>query len=525
MNLLFKSFRGIGFKIFLLLAVLLVLIFAIVITVSINFYTHQLENNIRENAIQASDLIKRATRIVMLKNEREDLSKIVANIGREQFIESVRIYDKKGQIQFASNPAEVMQSVSVSDEKCIFCHAEDKPKGTIPHKNRFREHVSETGERILGLINPIQNEPDCYNASCHVHSKSDHFLGLLDIDLSTRALDQKALTTRNSVLATSILIILLGTFLLGAFIHHQIHKPISKLIHGTQQIASLNLDHRIDIDTSTEIGDLARSFNSMATKLQQCNKKLKTQIEEKSEKLKTARNQLILSEKMASMGKLAAVVAHEINNPLSGILSYAKVTLRALQEKPEQLAIVEAIENLKTIAEESKRCGDIVQNLLLFTKQSSGQRLNCDLKMVANKSVELLQHSLDMRELNFIKKMTSEDTHIIRDPALVEQMIIALLVNAIEAAPKKGGEVKLELLKLESENMFRFIISDNGPGIPANAVPHIFEPFYSTKSEDKSTGLGLAVVYGIMQRHGGKINVESEEGKGTRFVVDLPINV
>ncbi len=531
MKRLLQSFKGISLKLFILLSVLLIFVFAIIIYININFYADQIESNIRDNAVQASNLIKRSTRISMLKNQREELATIISNIGQEQNIEGIRIYNKKGRIEFSNDPRELYQTVDIDAEQCIFCHASDQAKGTIPKENRFRERRSENNERILGLINPIETEPECYNAACHVHSKDEKLLGLLDIKMSLSDLDKSAAETRNKTLIFSVILIVLTTILFGRVIRNQIQVPISKLIYGTHQVADLNLDYTIDINSADEIGDLAMSFNKMTKNLKQAKNELQDwsntledKIKKKTEELARAQNQLILAEKMASMGKLAAVVAHEINNPMSGILTYAKLSIRNLQNNPEQESINDSIENLKVISDESKRCGDIVKNLLLFSKKSFGDRSMNDLKLILNKSIELVRHGIQMKDMQLIRDFTDDDTNMKCDNAAIQQMVIALLINAIEASPNKEGELRIGLHRIDSEKNFRLEISDNGVGIPDEVIPHIFEPFYSTKDSEKNTGLGLAVVYGILERHSGTIDVQSQENKGTTFTINLPIN-
>jgi len=530
MRKLFESFRGISLKLFVLLSILLILVFVVIIYININYYADQIEKNFRDHAIQASDLIKRSTRISMLKNQRDDLSVIISNIGQEQYIEGIRIYNKKGRIEFSEDSTELYQTVDINDEQCIFCHASNEAKGAIPKENRFREIRTQRGERVIGLINPIENEPDCYTADCHAHSQEEKLLGLLDIKMSLSAVDKSATETRTKALIFSGLLVMLTTVAFGRVIRNRIQKPISKLIHGTRQVADLNLDYTIDIHLDNEIGDLARSFNKMTKKLkgsqqelQEWSNTLEYKVAEKTKELEKAQHQLILAEKMASMGKLAAVVAHEINNPMSGILTYAKLCIKNLQNGPSPESIDDSIANLKTIRDESKRCGDIVRNLLLFSKRSFGEKAKHDLKSIVDKSIELVRHSIEMKDMKLVKDFTNDDTMLVCDPDAIQQMMIALLINAIEASPNQGGELRVGLRRNGSDKKFLLEIADNGVGIPEEVLSHIFEPFYSTKDSEKNTGLGLAVVYGIVERHGGSIDVKSKVNEGTTFVINLPI--
>ena len=530
MKKLSELYKTLSFRIFIFILLLIVLILVIINYVNNYYFANKMEDCIRTQAIQASDLIKQTTRISMLRNQRDELSSIMSDLINVKYVEGVRIYNKVGIIEFSSDSTELFQSISIKDERCIYCHDSEHAKGTISTGNRFRESKTPEGHRMLGLINPIYNAPDCYTAACHVHSADEKVLGLLDIVISLKKLQQSTSEAKRlSFIFFGALAVITG-FVFARIIRTQIQRPITELIRGTRQVADLNLDTTISIKAPEEMHKLATSFNKMTGKLNKAQKELKEwsntledRVEEKTEELKKAQDQLINAEKLASMGKLAAVVAHEINNPLSGILTYSKLLIRNLDNKPNQTMLDECLKNLKVIRDESKRCGDIVQNLLIFSKKPIGKSSLCDLKVLLNKSIDLVQHSIEMKDVQLIKEYTVDDASLYCDAAAIEQMTVALLINAIEACPEKEGILKIRLNKNKTEQTLRLEIADNGIGINREALPHIFEPFFSTKNGEKSVGLGLAVVYGIVERHAGVINVESDEGKGTKFIIELPI--
>ena len=523
-------FYGISLKLFLLLTFLTVFVFSIIIYINTEFYTDQIENNIRDHAIQASNLIKQSLHYSMLKNEREELAIVISNIGKEQYIDNIRILKKGGRIEFSSDPNELYKTFDITREQCIICHTNDQTKGIIPKENQFRERRSPEGDRFIGLINPIENEPDCYNAACHAHIKDEKLLGYLDIKISLKDLEKSKKNTRTKALIFSGILILLSTIALGRIIRNQIQRPISKLVDGMHHVADLDLDYAVDVDSTDDIKDMALTFNKMTRKLKQAQQELKQwsntleeKVKEKTRELENAQRQMIFVEKMASMGKLAAVVAHEINNPMSGILTYAKLLIKNLQGNPSREILADSVENLKIIRDESKRCGEIVQNLLTFSKTSNGEKTENNLKSILEKSIELVQHKLEMIEAKLIKDFTSEDTIMYCEPSAMQQIIVALLINAYEALPQKGGEVKIGLYRDNEKNMFRLTVSDNGVGIPDDVLPRIFEPFYTTKDGSRNTGLGLAIVYGNVRRCSGSIDVKSKVNIGTTFVINLPI--
>jgi two-component system NtrC family sensor kinase len=523
-------FYGISLKLFLLLTFLTVFVFSIIIYINTEFYTDQIENNIRDHAIQASNLIKQSLHYSMLKNEREELAIVISNIGKEQYIDNIRILKKGGRVEFSSDPNELYKTFDIKREQCIICHTNGQTKGIIPKENQFRERRSPEGDRFIGLINPIENGPDCYNAACHAHIKDEKLLGYLDIKISLKDLEKSKKNTRTKALIFSGILILLSTIALGRIIRNQIQRPISKLVDGMHHVADLDLDYAVDVDSTDDIKDMALTFNKMTRKLKQAQQELKQwsntleeKVKEKTRELENAQRQMLFVEKMASMGKLAAVVAHEINNPMSGILTYAKLLIKNLQGNPSREILADSVENLKIIRDESKRCGEIVQNLLTFSKTSNGEKTANNLKSILEKSIELVQHKFEMIEAKLIKDFASEDTMMHCEPSAMQQIIVALLINAYEALPQKGGEVKIGLYCDKAKHMFRLTVSDNGAGIPEDVLPRIFEPFYTTKDGSRNTGLGLAIVYGNVRRYSGSIDVKSKVNIGTTFIINLPI--
>ncbi|HSO66578.1 MAG TPA: cache domain-containing protein [Desulfatirhabdiaceae bacterium] len=245
------------------------------------------------------------------------------------------------------------------------------------------------------------------------------------------------------------------------------------------------------------------------------------QLRIEEDELKKTQASLFFAEKMASLGKLSAMVAHEINNPLSGILSYARLSSRYLNNAagdPEITAEIHA--NLSLIADEAKRCGNIVKNLMLFAKRASGELKEAHLNEIVDVSMKVIDHSVRMKNLELRKELDPGDDVIQCDPGAIQQILIAMIVNSIESSPPEG--VIIVSTDCHDPACVRIMLKDFGAGIAPDMLPHIFEPFFSTKESNKSLGLGLSVVYGIVQRHGGTISVDSHVSAGTEFVITLP---
>jgi len=233
---------------------------------------------------------------------------------------------------------------------------------------------------------------------------------------------------------------------------------------------------------------------------------------------------MVQMEKMASLGKLSASVAHELNNPLAGILAYAKLLKKKIAKgSVNEANMTEMQEELGMIADESARCGNIVNNLLLFSRQKVGDFQPQDLRPVIEQSLKLIAHHLSMNNVKCDINLPPDPVSAICDPQQVEQALIALEINAIEAMPG-GGTLKLTMRMLENGREVELKIADDGIGINQEDIDHIFEPFFTTKKDGKGTGLGLAVVHGIVERHNGRVSVESKPNVGTTFTVVLPLN-
>ena len=249
---------------------------------------------------------------------------------------------------------------------------------------------------------------------------------------------------------------------------------------------------------------------------------LEDRVDEKTRELKQAHQRMLHVEKMATIGKMAAVVAHEINNPLSGILTYSRVVKRWIENHATAVpSHDEMTESLDVIASESKRCGELVKNLLSFSRVSPMNLAWCDLNKVIDRCTRLVQHKMDMVGIQLTLDLAADLPAVHCDPAQIEQVALAMVINSIDAMPQ-GGNLWIRT-GLKSDAEIELLIRDDGIGIPAEHLPHIFEPFYTTK-EPGGSGLGLAISQNIVERHGGRIELQSRMGQGTTFRVVLPVD-
>jgi len=250
---------------------------------------------------------------------------------------------------------------------------------------------------------------------------------------------------------------------------------------------------------------------------------LEKKVEQKTRAFKKDLARLIHEDKMIALGKLVASAVHEINNPLSGIHALARL-MKNRFEDPTPLDEAERqqfLYYLQLIDQESARCSSIVSNLLSFARQQKMERRYFDINELIQRVILLSKHKMDLQQINIITELAENLPQVYGDPGQIQQCLINLVFNAVEAMPN-GGTLTIKSAYEESRNQIRIDIIDTGVGIPKELISQIFEPFFSTKGKDKGVGLGLSVVYGIIKEHRGSIYVVSEPGKGSDFIVRLP---
>ena len=287
-----------------------------------------------------------------------------------------------------------------------------------------------------------------------------------------------------------------------------ISRPISSLASASAVIAQGDFSQTLPVSSTDEIGSLTQSFNIMAQSLQERDERLKelTQL------------QLTRSEHLASVGRLAAGVAHEINNPLTGVLTFAHMLRKSVSENSQER------KDIDTIITATTRCSEIVKGLLNFSRQNEPQKKISDLNSVLDRALILIRNQANISHIDIIKEMDSTLPHFLFDPNQIQEVAVNLMVNAIDAT-SDGGNLTVRTCSLNDNDKkwVKFEVSDTGGGISEENLERIFDPFFTTKREGKGTGLGLAVSYGIVSKHNGQINVSSKINQGTTVIVRLPI--
>jgi two-component system NtrC family sensor kinase len=508
----------------------MIVIFALLGYLNIRLHRQHLETATLVSAERVSDVIKRNATYYMLRNDREGLYHAIQTIADEPGMIKVRIFDQEGRISYSTDPAEVSHVLDKTAEACYGCHTQSQPLTRLTRPDRFRIYRNGGGHRVLGIITPIENQPSCSNADCHAHPASQQVLGVLDTNLSLAKTDVQLADSSARMFLYTAGAMLIVAVLSWLFVWRVVGEPIKALKNGTEHLSQGNLGYQIEVKSQDEVGDLAHSFNGMSLQLRAANeeivtwaKTLEERVDHKTKELKRAHDHVLHVEKMASIGKMAAVVAHEVNNPLSGILTYAKLLRKWVASgQAEHEKRDEAIECLELIAAESRRCGELVKNLLTFSRTAPMNVQPTDLHAVIDRCLLLVRHQLELGGIQLQLDVADGLPRVPCDPAQIEQVLLALIMNAIDAMPR-GGNLWIEGAVSSDRTEIKVRVRDDGAGIAPDVLPQIFEPFLTTKESGHGVGLGLAISRGILERHNGGIEVASELGKGTTFTIILPV--
>jgi two-component system NtrC family sensor kinase len=617
-------FKKIGFRLIFVVAFTTLIIIGVFAYFNVKSQSSSLISEVERHANQLGETVVSSTRFDMMLNQRDRIQQTINSIGTQPQIRDVRIINKFGEIIYSSDSTNINKMVDKREESCYACHAEDKPLEQISITERtriFRIHPD--SNRVIGIITPIYNEKSCWQSDCHAHPKDQKVLGVLDVSISLSEVDNAILSSEWKIVGFSVIAILALGLLIAFFIRRWVSRPVNDLLNGTLQVSQGNLNYTIKEMGDDEIGKLGTSFNNMTKKLAE------------------ARMQLFQSDKMASLGRLAAGVAHEINNPLTGVLTYSSFLLKRTKDNPEFQ------EDLKVIVRETIRSREIVKSLLDFSRQSVPKKSTAHINEIVDNAIGVIDSQLSLNKVKIIKQTESNLPSFTVDANQIQQVIINLLVNASDAIGKDGGIITIltkqislapvgiaqikkatcpkrhslidndfridglpslkakvisggkegiihldpvygkhrnhfdlgfkiekdakyvcpecnnsiveqdklcpicgstvlsfeisgqgiyEVCASENSNWEKWDyvdslglkeyieirITDTGSGISKDDLAKIFEPFFSTKGQ-KGTGLGLAVIWGIIDNHNGTINVDSELGKGTTFTIRLPL--
>ncbi len=469
-----------------------------------------------------SETIVRTTHYQMLDNDLPRAFQMITEAGSQKGIVRIRMISKDGKIVFSTKKDEIGTLVDKKAAACNMCHTGSKPLLHTSSMNRSRIFTAENGAPLLGVAKGIYNEPKCSAAECHFHSSSARILGVLDVIVSLDAMQTQLAEYRNKTILYTVILLGLLALSLAFFMVRVVITPLRHLLTHTQKLAGGDLESSVTVQSGDELGELAQSFNTMTVNLRQARQELEewartleAKVGERTRELKRMQAQLIRSEKLAAQGELVAGIAHEINNPLTGILVYA--SLITSDPKLDQ----ELKPDLEIIVRETQRCASIVKGLLDFSRETPPRKEPMELKQVLEESLNLVIHQTLFHDIAIVRRYAADLPQVMADHNQIEQVFINLLLNAGQAM-NGVGELTVTTGHLPGGSSIFAAVRDTGCGIPEEHLVKIFDPFFTTKDQ-KGTGLGLSLSFGIIANHGGKIGVESTPGEGTTFTVVLPL--
>jgi two-component system NtrC family sensor kinase len=491
---------------------------------------------IRQSGDNIGSIVEGALYHSMLTNDRGALENTLDVINDLPGIEDVNMYDNEDNLVYSTisdNPLEH------NNPNCKQCHGEinsvlpgqSQSFKVLKVNTKCEMSQKDYSYRLLFIKSTINNEPSCYTAACHAHNERDKVLGSFVIRIPLEDLDTAIEESSfDFFLLAALATVLLAVFLLF-FTRKKINKPLNEIVSASEAVSKGDKSTRLKLETK-QLNDMkmvSKAFNEMLDNLQAANDELQTwsqqleyKVQKKSEELTEIQNELIHVEKIASLGKLSSSVAHEINNPLSGVLTYTKLVHKQLSkidlEKEEKESM---LKYLMIIEDETKRCGDIVKGLLDFSRKDQLELKVHHLHNVLKDTYTLLDHQMKISNITFITDLKAKEDSIKCNDNQIKQACIAILMNASEAI-SGSGEIIMRTSNPE-KGFIRLEIIDNGTGIAQEDQQHVFEPFFSAKDKTNGIGLGLAIVHGIITSHNGKVELKSEVGKGTTIIITLPL--
>jgi two-component system, NtrC family, sensor kinase len=526
--------KGLAQKLVLSLTVIVVLITGGAGLLSLRSQEQHLLNVMILGADQLSRSLTSATWHAMLANNKQAAYEVMETVALKQGIEQIRMFNREGRVTFSTLEGEENLILKKTAVPCVRCHAQDSPVDMVDLASRVHIEEPVSGHRRLDVITPIYNEPSCSQASCHAHPAKYHVLGVLELSLHLEEVDSELANARYWILITAgVQILLIGLFIV-LFTRRFVAKPVRHLIDATKAVSVMNLDTPIPVeDSSTELGELSGSFRAMqqrlrdaVSELNQFTQQLEAKVKERTVQLESAHRKLLHADRLASLGELAASVAHEINNPVSSVLNLSMLMQRIMGAggvPPERLP--QFRKYLNQVSSETTRVGRIVTDLLSFSRRGKPQRTEVDLNRILEATVSLVSHKLKLMNVEVVVETAPDLPMVLCDGSQIQQVVLNLLLNSAEATQgRPSARVTLQTAFDPTASQVILSVADSGEGIPEENLKRIFDPFFTTKPEGKGVGLGLAVAYGIVEAHEGEIEVRSRMGEGTVFRVKLPLS-
>jgi signal transduction histidine kinase len=489
--------RSLFFKMALSISLVLAVVFGASSYITFRIQSEQALDATRNQAIVLTRALKNTIRIGMETGHVESLMSIFHTVGALPGVEKLRVFDEEGRILYSAKLSEIGK---LTDELDYAVYR--SPERSTPFQS------ASTGHRSFCMVEPIENEPKCIRC----HRKDIETLGVLDVCLSMEETEKNIGFNRTLILSFTGLAIVLTSGLTSILLRRFVSTPVARLVRTMESVEAGKLDGRVEIRSGDELGRLGNSFNDMIRKLSEAQDELD----------KFHHRQLARADRLASLGEMAAGIAHEIKNPLAGIYGAAQVLSREFPEGDPKRDILDEMMALM------KRLDQTLRDLLNFSRYTEPKFSLVNLNEVIEKVLFLAKQIPEGKRASINREFDPGMPEIEADPEQIKQVFLNLVLNALQARPegcvltiRTHSEIPTEVPDVKIRGRFVVAtVSDNGPGIPADRIGKIFQPFFTTK--ESGTGLGLSMTRKILDLHDGWITVASQEGKGAAFSVFLP---
>jgi two-component system NtrC family sensor kinase len=498
----------------------------LVIIAAFFFAELRFERYVVQRAAEESELVAQtvasAIHRAMLLDRREDAYRILEDVGRQPGVERIRLLDAAHRVAFSTEPGEIGKTLDQRGPGCVGCHA----PGTVRLEGlEGRRRVESAGERrSLQLVVPIANQPGCAAAGCHAHPTAARWLGLLSVDRSLAAADDRLQEFRVGSLAVAALVAAGLGLAFWWMTRRQLVQPVAALVAATRRVAHQDLEQPTGPDfggelglLATHFGEMVRSLRSARSELDRLNQGLEAQVESRTRSLVEAREQLARGETLAALGRLAAAVGHRLGNPLSGILTIARSGAQALEAglltdaERRRLA-----HDLRLVEREAERAGEVVVRLCDLSHQHPFSAQLLGLGAVVEEALELARAEARLQGITVTYRSRPAPA-VLGDRSLLRRAVLDTLLRACAAMPG-GGELVVESGPAAGQQGVELAVTD-GALLEPERLARVFEPDLSATA---GAGLGLAQVHAIVLRHGGRVEVHSAAGLGTRVDIFLP---
>jgi two-component system NtrC family sensor kinase len=527
--------KSLTIKLIFWIAIILILTIGIFAYININLQRKHLIEEMQQNAVRLSQTIERSIKYEMLTARSDQVQRTLGDIGKQEGIEQIRIFDKKGKIIAADSMEEIGMLIDRNAEACYTCHKNREPLERISTSDRTRIFKLEEGYRVLGVINPIYNEPNCYDSACHFHPKDQNVLGVMDILISLARFDQQIGAGRKQIAIYFLLTFLFISAGSSLFIFLFVNTPIHKLIEGTRKIAEGDLNYRIGSYQSDEIGKLGMSFDKMTAELKKSrgeierwNIKLKNEVKKATEKLRRTNEKLNnANEQLRELDHMKSDFMRRMEHGSRSHLAVIQSCLSLTQKENYSELADQQKDLIKTAHRRSSALLELLDDILILSYRKSAKAVYhmepVQLADVMQKAVDDVQDQAHKKNIVINVQVPSDFPQVIADRKALSEVFSNLLNNAVKYTKEHGAA---NVSAKEKKDFIELDVSDTGIGIASGHLSEIFDEFYRAPNAKsykvEGTGLGLAIVKEIVEAHGGELKVQSELGKGSTFTVLFP---